>query len=379
MGMTCTPHEQERIDRQMVSQTALSATDPILINGNSDLQIFPGYGTEAHPFLIQHYNIQGSTFGISLQNTTEHVLIRNCYLNGGTEASIKIINSINVVIRNCVIINATSGISLDNSEDIKITVNNISLCNTGISISNTVNFTVEENRVYQHQIGVSATNTSNGIILGNTIFGNSQAGITLNTNTEHIQTFSNTFGWNGPQDTSGCGWNAVDGGTENLWDNNVSTGNMWNDYSGIGDYSIRGPSNSRDRFPTLLTDDKRPHIIRTEFFGNISIRYDQKPPILKWKAHDEFPNKYYVTINGVNAIEQYWDNGLISFAPENLRIGINIIVVQVQDCAGNTASSTVQVTLARIGLVDDPGIIIFSSFISVVGVALLIIGVKKLF
>ncbi|MHA1770136.1 MAG: right-handed parallel beta-helix repeat-containing protein [Candidatus Thorarchaeota archaeon] len=378
MGMMWTTLGQERTDTQGSYHIAQTFIAPIVITNDLDLQIFPGLGTQQHPFLIEHYYIHGSEIGIVLRNTTNHVIIQDCYIEGGTEASIQIINSINVIIKDCMITNATAGISLYQTNNIKISANNVSLCNTGIKISDSINVTIEENRIYQNAMGISVMNTSYGTILKNTIFGNNQTGITLDTNTERLMIFSNMIGWNTPADSFSAGWNAVDGGVMNLWDNNVSIGNMWNDYSGTGDYQIRGPSNSRDRFPSKLTDSTNPSIDEIDNYANVTVIIDEKPPVIIWSVYDKFPSTYYITVNGIDLPEQQWDNGRISFILSDLKIGINTIVIHIRDCAGNVASDTVQVTVNRRGLVDDPDAIVLASLISVVGVALLIGGMKKI-
>ena len=75
--------------------------------------------------------------------------------------------------------------------------------------------------------------------------------------------YGNWFGWNDQL-------NAYDSaGSNNVWDDGVSIGNAWDDYSGSGVYEIFGSSGSTDRYPSLLqpisTSSTTPSIPTEEF------------------------------------------------------------------------------------------------------------------
>ncbi|MHA1200621.1 MAG: hypothetical protein ACTSQF_14985, partial [Candidatus Heimdallarchaeaceae archaeon] len=62
-----------------------TAHDPIKILNDTQLEIFPGNGTEINPYRIEYYSIDASLDEyevdcINIKNTTKHILITNCLL-----------------------------------------------------------------------------------------------------------------------------------------------------------------------------------------------------------------------------------------------------------------------------------------------------------
>ncbi len=84
-------------------------------------------------------------------------------------------------------------------------------------------------------------------IVNNTITYNADYGVLLH-GCSNCLIYRNQIGWNSFQ-------NAYDSsGENNIWDDGISIGNTWSDYSGQGEYEIEGSSGSVDRYPSRLID-----------------------------------------------------------------------------------------------------------------------------
>ncbi len=349
-------------------------TSPILINGDLELQLFPGLGTEKNPFRIENYYIVANHTSIRIINTTFHVIIRACQLEAGSFPAVSIKNAENVVISECRIRNSSSGIFINKSSDVEVIKNNISLCDNAVVATASTNVVVTTNRIYHSAVGVTFQSSENSTVSDNEIFGNSQVGVTLDSNTRRVQVIRNKIGWNGPGRISSNVWNAADSGELNEWDDNVSVGNMWSDYSGTGEYSIRGLSQSKDKFPSTLVDAQAPSIGGP---GNFEITIGTEAPEIEWNVADTYPFMYTVSIDSVNLPSSYWDVGKVAVSLTADTPGTKTVTIRLEDCAGNTVTNTVNVYIARKDLVKDPSAMMMSSIISVIGVALLIIAMKK--
>jgi len=65
---------------------SLNADPAIVIDEDSDFSIFPGYGNETHPYVIEGYDISQPDFvnpGISVTGTTMHFIIQNNIFENG--------------------------------------------------------------------------------------------------------------------------------------------------------------------------------------------------------------------------------------------------------------------------------------------------------
>ncbi|MEM3567671.1 MAG: right-handed parallel beta-helix repeat-containing protein, partial [Thermoplasmata archaeon] len=150
--------------------TAMKWTVPFAVNGDAALSAkaadwsWAGDGSEANPYIIERYKIvtYSGTYGIQLQNTNLHVVIRNCEfenVSGGTNsAGILLTTATNVTIRENIVYGHTFGIWLQ---------------------TNSAWNTVKDNTVYGNKDGIRLTTSRNNTLDGNEAFGNTRAGIYL--------------------------------------------------------------------------------------------------------------------------------------------------------------------------------------------------------
>jgi hypothetical protein len=83
----------------------------------------------------------------------------------------------------------------------------------------------------------------NSSFVNNTVTENHGYGIDLEGSGNTL--YGNIIGGNGVS-------NARDRGSNNTWDDSVSLGNVWGDYTGFGLYAIEGGAGSIDRYPSTV-------------------------------------------------------------------------------------------------------------------------------
>lgn len=114
----------------------MNSHDPIRIDSNSDFDaahgVVSGDGTESNPWIIENYNIDGTDYGYCLYigNTTDHFVIRYCYLhhasgNSGTyywDSGLVLNNVINGHVVDCAAYSNAGhgGVLVKDSSDITI-------------------------------------------------------------------------------------------------------------------------------------------------------------------------------------------------------------------------------------------------------------------
>ncbi len=264
-----------------LSESGLTSHDPIAISGDNDFiqQGWPGAGTPNNPFLIENLRVVSDITCISIQNVESHFIIRNCYLWHRPEyqsyhrsegEAISIVGSANGTITDSVIESDTSGLYISESGMIHVTDSIISgyqaaigQPSRGADLRGSSNCIIEDSfftlwRTGLNLIGSNYTSIANCTIVENgygieliggywnkimdsTVVRNEVIGITLMDNSNNSiygNRIESAYDWDGP----------------NTWDDNVSLGNGWRDYSGTGTYSIPGDSNSFDRYPWLCAD-----------------------------------------------------------------------------------------------------------------------------
>ena len=166
-----------------------TAHNPISIDGNDD---FPsvassGFGSAEDPWIIEGYDIDGrdgSGYCISIYNTTDHFVIRNCHLhhatgNSGVESlygihmekvlygvirdnlfsnnslgGVRLENCFYNLLDNNSILEHEYGVIVDNSMEIYVTNNTFTYTNTSINIDYSEDVTIKNNTMLHGGISI---------------------------------------------------------------------------------------------------------------------------------------------------------------------------------------------------------------------------------
>ena len=115
------------------------ATIYIYGNGGFDCAdgVTSGCGSVESPYVIEGWRIIaiGADFGINIENTTRHFVIRNCVIEGASGAAIRLLNASNGSIEGCLLLRNERGVLLENSHDNGIVGNLIAENRTGVAMS----------------------------------------------------------------------------------------------------------------------------------------------------------------------------------------------------------------------------------------------------
>jgi len=253
------------------STLLISSHNPVVIQSDTDFvnQGWPGNGSMNNPFLIEDLEIELSLYStcIEISHTSVYFEIRNCvfsYQYSGAYfgfyyqvlmgIGVQLNHVSNCTIVNCTFFNLDFGIDAQSVTDSLFMNNTVRNCDEGIHLDSAETSIVNHNRVLFNNEGLWLSGTSACTITKNLIAYNKDYGIQLDYGAGQNRVFNNTIGYNQiylnePEH------NALDYGDNNIWDDNISLGNAWSDYTGVDTYSIEGPANSVDRFPTMAHFD----------------------------------------------------------------------------------------------------------------------------
>jgi len=223
-----------KVLRDPITEVTLAGVihDPIIIGNDSEFsskaseESWLGEGSVSNPYVIVGFDIDvGGSIGncITIENTTVHFVIRDCYLEGATQtnnAGIRLWNVTNANIGNNEIFNtslgiyasanhsvisgniisATSdtGLSLTQSSNTLIVGNELSSTN-GLRVSFSVHIDIEDNIVEsQSSYCIRISTSENSSVKGNIANGSTLGGVFLlvcdNIILEDNQCFENTYG-----------------------------------------------------------------------------------------------------------------------------------------------------------------------------------------
>lgn len=189
--------------------------------------------------------------------------------------------------------------------------------------------------------GIYCEACNNSTISYNKVFSNEQYGIKVVSGflgwCENNTIYGNSIGWNGVA-------NAFNDGN-NLWDDNISLGNSWNDYDGSGTYIIEGFfDEATDRYPSLLSDAASPTI---DSPLDITFEKGTIGNILTWKVSDAYPISYQILQDSTEIESGFWGGNTITICVDDLDDGTYNYTLIVKDAAGNTASDSIFVIVAN--------------------------------
>lgn len=227
----------------------------IYIKGNEDFNNkydFAGEGTEDNPFIIEGLQIELRGYGIRIKGTDAHFIIRNCEFEGrsrgwgGTAISLSRVE--NGVIENCDFSNMFLGVSIHKSENIIMQENDINSVRIGIRIKQSVMIQISNNEITNTRwCALYFIHSFDCTVTDNIIANNKGLGVLLY-DSGSCTLFGNSFEaneWGNAKDITG----ELSVSDTNTWDDDVSLGNVWDDYEGAGVYQIPGDRESVDRYP----------------------------------------------------------------------------------------------------------------------------------
>jgi len=193
---------------------------------------FPGSGTEEDPYVIEGYNIITTDFyGIYITDTTKYFTVRNCYVDA-----------------------EFSGIYISNVAGFTATVIN-NTCNNnniGILLRYSGRFTINNNTCNNNDnFGIGLYISDYCVVTYNLLQENKGYGVYSSYGSDINIIHHNNFVDNNLEGTSHTGTSqAYDDGGNNYWyDTATLEGNYWSDWSGTGNYSIDGYTDSVDLYP----------------------------------------------------------------------------------------------------------------------------------
>ncbi len=309
--------------------------------------------------IVRGTTVTGMKYGIHISiNCT--VNIEGCTITDCTIAAIHIIASDNCRIDNCELYSCNLGIfgiwleapliegnKIWNNTETGITLawgagGGTSLIlnneiydnrNTGISIlgeadPGSQDYVVDNNILHHNdgnginvEVG-SQVNITNNIVYDNLI------GVNVVSSTPSW-IFGNDIGWNLLENAADQ--SSVD---NNYWHDNVSVGNWWSDYSGMGDYIITafvGPG-AYDIFPKKSLD----------LNASLPIAYEisETGNTMSWDAYALNPSHYEVYANDILLFSEEWDGGHIETNLDGLSAGKNEIMVIAYHFSGHSTNET---------------------------------------
>jgi len=348
------------MDGGAFSQIIIASSNNVTIrngtfdDGDRGVQI--GFSTNC---TIINSTANGNTVGIWLYQS-EFCNVINCTIEDNTERGVSAYSNLNFSLKESTLRgNDYYTVLLFGSQNAKV-ISNYIVDNLGDGIhipaecngSEIINNTICGNRrgihISSHKLVIHANFIAHNIwanvyvwsiynveITNNTIIGSASKGIFLEGMCESNQIHYNKIGWN-------LDGNIDDSNTQSNWDDGLSLGNYWDDYTGIGTYSIQGSAGSVDNLPQKLIDFTAPSINEHSDF---SFERGSVGNSIEWDARDDFPKNYTIFNNGEIISQKKWYGFNISFCLDQLEFGIHNITVQVYDFGGSFALDSVNVSV----------------------------------
>ncbi len=233
-------------------------------------------------------------------------------------------------VEDCYFLNSTMGVYVDNSDYWNITDCEVRHCTTGIYIAgsfadfNNVTSSIVESCGY----GIRVSNGDNATITNNTVRWCTTYGIYLS-NSDGSEVYYNTIAFNSI--------NGYDNDPHN-WDDGVSEGNWWGDYTPPPPYSITaGGGGAIDNYPNLYAPttpviDQPMDLYYAE--GSTSNE-------LTWNPRDDELRDWTVEIDGQFWASGAWDFNDITVNVDGLPYGTHTLDIVVYDVDQNSVTDQV--------------------------------------
>ncbi|UCE09045.1 MAG: right-handed parallel beta-helix repeat-containing protein [Candidatus Thorarchaeota archaeon] len=210
-------------------------------NATAGIQI--GYSTDC---LVANSSLCNSSWAAILIFSSSDISVKESLMQGNL-LCVDIVSSTRIHVSRNMLASNFHAIYSGESDQSTIIDNTIKDgMGTGIHLFDCDEMIITGNDISANYHGIWLSGCTRSTISGNSVFNCSSYGITLGYDSSMNQVYENLVGWNG--------FNALDEGSSNLWDNGINRGNNWSDYLGFGWYSIPGQAGSSDRYPSSLAD-----------------------------------------------------------------------------------------------------------------------------
>ncbi len=187
--------------------------------------------------------IDGNNSGNVIEISESGVNIGHITVQNGSTSGIYLTNN-NATIFNCTIIDNGLGIYSNGTDGFIIRNCNVSDNIIGVFFNSSVDIQFVNNTCSNNDdYGITFDSSDNVTFVYNDIFNNGNYGIYSSGSTRLI-VHHNNFANN-----TGVSSQAYDNTSSNGWDDGISEGNFWSDWSGSGTYSIDGAGNAEDKYP----------------------------------------------------------------------------------------------------------------------------------
>jgi parallel beta-helix repeat protein len=227
----------------------IQIVDSLVIASDAELEEIStsGSGTPLDPYVLSGIVSETTQSSIKVSNTRRHFVIKDSliwfhlYFGVGIHFS----NVSHGSLIDSTVRGAEIGVLIEDSFNCSISGVAVDDCDYGVQFSHSFDCSVTENRFFWGGRGIYLDKSNYTFVTGNVIVHNDEYGIAVDGQNNTI--FGNEIGWNVD--------NAADFGQLNQWDNGISVGNSWSDYSGEGNYSIHGFPGIADKYPTLMVEN----------------------------------------------------------------------------------------------------------------------------
>lgn len=352
---------------------------PIIIESDSDFQLrgFTGSGTQADPYVLEYMNISND-YGqcIVIEHTSAYFIIRHSVMRSIDDAMY--LNAMgNGTVEDCTIRAYLSGIQADNCTSLDIIGNDIVGSASGVSLSGVNGSEVQNCRIHHSNNGLIIQRSQSINITDCVLYGNFGYGIHIGQTSGEIHVFSNSIGWNGEYIGYALSTttNAMDDSTVGRGRTDEWIGNRWSDYSGAGPYHIPGLVSKNDSLPTLLTDSLAPSVSGDE---DVRLYVGETGHYIHWNSSDAHMFMFTMYLDGSQVSGGYWYGGQLEFTLDGLSVGSHNYTASFYDCAGNMASDQIWVSVLLNIFGEGTVLIFYSSVLSVIVVATMLVIMKRI-
>ncbi|MFW9847922.1 MAG: DUF2341 domain-containing protein [Candidatus Thorarchaeota archaeon] len=346
---------QESIDGIYVGTNSFNTTilyNRIEISSNSSVHLDSASFTNItmNEFADSGIQIMGES-----EENWQHVVASNkiegipiLYLWDQTDQKHNVSDYSQVILAKCKNITLTSGRFIDIATGITLAFTNDSLVYDNF-VGGSTFYSLFDNQGYNNiwanntacngrGVGVYLLGVTGVELVNNTVYGQDVYGIQVENSTTidatGISVWQNRIGYNTLS-------NALDNGSINLWDDDISIGNKWADYPGSGVYNIPGTAGSVDRYPGQLTNilpsiNSPPNqTIEVTTIGNY----------ITWETDSSYPDYYEIFRDGSLVETGDWFSGTLSIEVDGLGVGDYNYTIFVFDYVGFNASDSVMLTV----------------------------------